>query len=64
MEIIYQTLFKSWKTTITTIVSAAVFLAAKFGYDVPSDVQIGIIAVSVWVIGFFSKDADKSHLDK
>jgi hypothetical protein len=57
MNTILDSLFNNPKTTVSAVVGAAVFLCAKFGFDVPNEVQIGIIAVTCWVIGFFSSDA-------
>ena len=45
------------KTTITGIVGAAVTLGAAFGFNVPAEVQTGIIAVTLFLIGLFASDA-------
>jgi hypothetical protein len=57
-SLIFNTLFNNWKTTLAGIVGAVVTLAGTFGFHVPADVQTGIIAVALFVIGFFAKDAD------
>lgn len=61
MEFIFNTVFKSWKTTVTAVVAFLVWTAGQFGVLVPQDVATGAIAVAVFLIGLLSKDADASH---
>jgi len=50
---------KNWKTTISGIVGAIAFACnALFGLNIPSE---AIIAVSLFFVGLFSKDADKAN---
>ena len=64
MDFIFQTLFKSWKTTITAIVGGAVWLAGQYGIVITPEQSGAVVVVAMMVIGFLSKDADKSHSGK
>ena len=64
MEVIFQSIFKSWKTTITAIVGGAVWLAAQYGIVITPEQSGAVVVVAMMVVGFLSKDADKSHSGK
>lgn len=49
---------KNWKTTISGVLSAAVILLKLFGVDVPQPVSDGLLAVSLFLVGLFAKDAE------
>lgn len=51
--------FRDWKTTITGIIGAVVYLVSAFGVTVPPEVSNGIIAVVLFMIGLFAKDSSK-----
>ena len=47
----------NWKTTLTAIIGAIASLIALFGIHVPSEIQIAIVTIVVFLIGVFAKDA-------
>ena len=48
---------KSWKTTIGAIIAGiAGILNALDIVSIPSDVQVGILSVALFVVGLFAKD--------
>jgi hypothetical protein len=50
---------KNWKTTISGIVGALAYAVnALFGLQIPSE---AIIAVSLFFVGLFSKDAETAN---
>lgn len=49
---------KDPKTTIAGVVAGIAILLKTFGLEVPQEVLDGIIAVSVFFLGWFSKQAD------
>ncbi len=50
---------KNWKTTISGIVGAVAYACnALFGLNIPSE---AIIAVSLFFVGLFSKDAETAN---
>lgn len=58
-QIFYGVLMKNWKTTISGIVGAVAYAAnALFGLHIPSE---AIIAVSLFFVGLFSKDAETAQ---
>lgn len=54
--------FTNWKTTLSAFVAMAfILLHNVFGFaSVSQEMQMQIIAVAVFLVGYFSKDADKS----
>lgn len=51
-------MFKDWRTTLTGIIGAVgVLLTSLFGIEIPAGVQEGFIAVILFFIGLFAKDA-------
>lgn len=48
---------KDPKTTIAGIVAGVAILMRTFGLDIPEEVQTGIIAVAVFFLGWFAKQA-------
>jgi hypothetical protein len=56
---LYGVTVKNWKTTISGIVGALAYAVnALFGLQIPSE---AIIAVSLFFVGLFSKDADTAN---
>lgn len=51
---------QDWKTTLTGFVAGAALLLAHFGLNLSTEVQTTIVAVALFVIGFFAKDAKPS----
>ena len=49
---------KDPRTTIAGIVAGIAILSRTFGLEIPSEVTDGIIAVAVFFLGFFAKQAD------
>jgi len=47
----------NWRTTLAAIVGAIASLLAIFGVSVPTEVQLAIVTVTVFLIGVFAKDA-------
>ena len=64
MEFVYQSLFKSWKTTVTAIVGAAVWFLGQNGIVVTPEQSNAVVVVALLIIGFVAKDADSSHTQK
>lgn len=50
---------KNWKTTVTAVVVLAVTLAGQAGIEVPETVSDGVIAIALFVIGFFALESTK-----
>jgi hypothetical protein len=49
----------NWKTTISSVIGALVLIARIFGLDVPPFVSDALLAVSLFAVGLFAKDAEK-----
>lgn len=49
---------KNWKTTISSVIGALVILCKVFGVEIPQPVSDGILAVALFLIGLFAKDAE------
>lgn len=47
----------NWKTTVSGVLSAVVILLKLFGIEVPQPVSDGLLAVSLFMVGLFAKDA-------
>ena len=45
------------KTTVTGAIGGLATIIAAFGFQVPQEVIAGIIAVTLFVMGFFASDA-------
>jgi hypothetical protein len=63
MELIYRTIFTSWKTTLTGIVGALVWFLGQHGVVISPEQSQAVVVVALLIISFFAKDANKSHLD-
>ena len=50
-------LMKDWKTTLTGAVGLLATVVGYFGFNFPTEVQISIVSLTVFVIGLFSKDS-------
>lgn len=50
---------QNWKTTISSVIGALVLIARIFGVDIPPFVSDGLLAVSLFAVGLFAKDATK-----
>ena len=49
--------FTNWKTTLTAIISAIVYLLHSLHViDITPEVQTGLVTVAIFVFGFFTKD--------
>jgi len=44
------------KTTITGLVVGAVTMVKALGIEIPDAVSNGVIAIAIFLMGFFSKD--------
>lgn len=64
MEFIYQSLFKSWKTTVTAIVGGVVWFLGQNGIVITPEQSNAVVLVAMLIIGFIAKDADSSHTQK
>lgn len=49
----------NWKTTISSVIGALVLIARIFGLDIPPFVSDALLAVSLFAVGLFAKDAEK-----
>lgn len=45
-----------WKTTLTPIATLIVAGLAKYGFDVPIELVVGIFALGMIILGYFAKD--------
>jgi len=50
---------QNWKTTISSVIGALVLIARIFGVEIPPFVSDGLLAVSLFAVGLFAKDAEK-----
>lgn len=48
----------NWKTTLGAFVATLGAILKLFGIEVPEEVTTGLVAVGVFIIGFFSKDSN------
>lgn len=51
---------KDWKTTISGLVAAVVVIAKGFGIEIPQAVSDGILAIAMFLMGFFASDKQKA----
>ena len=51
---------KNWKTTISSVIGAIVILCKVFGVEIPQPVSDGILAVALFLVGLFAKDAESA----
>lgn len=49
---------KNWKTTISSVIGALVILCKVFGVEIPQPVADGLLAVALFLVGLFAKDAE------
>ena len=49
---------KDWKTTLTGLVGGLALIAVAFGLEVSQEVQTSLVAVVLFILGFFSKQTD------
>ena len=56
---LFGTFAKNPKTSLSGIPALLVAAGAVFGISIPSEVAVGAVSVSVFLIGLFSKDAKK-----
>lgn len=55
-------IMKDWKTTLTGIVGAVAALLGTLGIvDIPANVQVGIVSVTMFLIGWFAGDKKKGE---
>jgi TRAP-type C4-dicarboxylate transport system permease large subunit len=64
METIFQSIFKSWKTTLTALISGGVWLAGQYGIVITPEQSNAVLVVGLLIIGFFAKDSDVSGTHK
>lgn len=50
-------LMKDWKTTLTGAIGLLATVVGYFGFNFPTEVQISIVSLTVFIIGLFSRDA-------
>lgn len=50
-------IMKDWRTTLTGAITLLATVVGYFGFDVPSEVQVGIVAVGVFIGSLFQRDA-------
>lgn len=51
--------FKNWKTSAAGTVPAIAILSQQLlGIEITPEVQAAIVVVSVWAVGWFSKDSN------
>lgn len=61
MEFLYQSFFKSWKTTMTAIVGGIVWFLGQNGIVITPEQSNAVVLVALMLIGILSKDANTSH---
>ncbi len=47
---------KDWKTTLTPIATLIVAGLAKYGFNVPEELVLGILALGAMIFGYFARD--------
>jgi xanthosine utilization system XapX-like protein len=58
-------MFSDWKTTLTGAIGlVALLVNSIFKLEIPSDVQVAIVAVVGFFVGLFAKDAKKPETPK
>lgn len=58
VKLFYGGTVKNWKTTIGALIAGLATVLNALGIvDIPAEVQTGIMAVALFVIGLFAKDA-------
>ena len=61
MEFLFQTIFRSPKTTIAGIIGAVVWFAGQYGVVVSKEVADAAVIVTMFFVGILAKDATTSH---
>ena len=57
LKLIYGLIMKSWKTTLGAIIAAVASLVNALGIvTITPEVQVSILSVALFIIGFFAKD--------
>lgn len=49
--------FNNPRTTISAVITVLAWLLARYGFELPLDVQMAITLIGIALIGAFSKDA-------
>lgn len=58
VKLIYGLIVKNWKTTIGALIAGLATVLNALGIvDIPAEVQTGIMAVALFIIGLFARDA-------
>lgn len=50
-------LFSDLKTTLTVVIGAVAFIAAKYGVNIDPETQIAFVLVIIFFLGLFSRDS-------
>ncbi len=53
----YGVKMKDWKTTLSGALGGAVVIAKLFGMEIPAEVVTGVVAISGFLVGLFSRDS-------
>lgn len=62
IRLIFGVIMKNWKTTLGAIIAAIATLLNMTGIvTIPADVQTGLLAVALFIVGIFSSDAKKEE---
>lgn len=62
VKLFFGVIMKNWKTTLGAIIAAIATLLNMTGIvTIPADVQTGLLAVALFIVGIFSSDAKKEE---
>lgn len=64
MELIFQSIFNSPKTTISGIVGAVVWFLGQNGILLTPEQSGSLVVVVMLFLGFFAKDSTATHTEK
>jgi VIT1/CCC1 family predicted Fe2+/Mn2+ transporter len=51
-------MLKNWKTSLSSIIGALVVIVRLFGVEIPQPVSDGLLALALFLVGLFAKDAE------
>lgn len=51
-------MLKNWKTSLSSVIGAIVVIVRLFGVEVPQPVSDGLLALALFLVGLFAKDAE------
>jgi hypothetical protein len=51
-------MLKNWKTSLSSIIGALVVIVRLFGVEIPQPIADATLALALFLVGLFAKDAE------